>query len=195
MRLSTIVETRRVDPPGTYPSGTRRRPTKLTMQDAENYVKSGSIPAFRIKGYSANLGMPTRGIFYFVGNQGDYELPLGRCLVAYNKVHAAQMLGFSRKFILAKLNYFGDVPKAQRSKETEDRLLNPFMSGDRSFGVGYDHFDFFNAMAAVDQGYDTILIVNEPTARGRGATEIVDLRTESRAMSVAEIESSQFATD
>lgn len=79
-----------------------------------------------------------------------------------------------------------NTPKNKRSIEKENQKLEPFLTGDK-FDGAYDQFDFYITSAAKDQGYDTIILINEPTRRGKGS-ELIDLRTEVTPISIQELQ-------
>lgn len=115
-----------------------------------------------------------RGVYYWPGDENETKLPLGNCLVAYNKVHAVHLLGFSDEFILDKLNYNVDTPREERSTEGKRELINRYVSGNPRHGL-LDQFDIAMAEGARHAGYDTIILLKEPDGSARN-TEIVDIR-------------------
>lgn len=172
------TEARDILPIGTisHQEAEKKIPKKLNQDTINQYLKQGFAYVYRTEGFSMFLAPLNRGIYYFFGDENDTKLNLGNCLIANNKVHAAHLLGFNKKFILKKLNYYVDTPKNERSPEKENQLINSFLSGNKSLGF-YDQFDHYITSAAKHQGYDTIILSNEPTRRGKGS-ELIDLRSE-----------------
>jgi hypothetical protein len=102
------TETRDITPIGTISSkeAENKIPKKLNSENIDKYLSQGFINVYRTEGFSMFLNQRNRGIYYFIGDENDHKLELGKCLIAQTKVHAAHLLGFDRKFILKKLNYY-----------------------------------------------------------------------------------------
>lgn len=183
------TEARSILPLGTISSEKAKNkiPKKISQETIQQYLDQGFANVYRAEGFSMFLAPQNRGIYYFFGDENDTKIDLGKCLVANNKVHAAYLLGFDRKFILKKLNYYHDTPKNERSTEKENQKLEPFLSGNKSYGGAYDQFDLYITSAAKDQGYDTIILMNEPTRKGKGS-ELIDLRTEVTPISIQKLQ-------
>jgi len=183
------TETRDITPIGTISSkeAENKIPKKLNSENIGKYISQGFINVYRTEGFSMFLNPRNRGIYYFIGNENDHKLELGKCLTAQTKVHAAHLLGFDQKFILKKLNYYADVPKDERSSEKEDQLLQPFFSGTRKSSFS-DQFDYYITSAAKYKEYDTIIILNEPTRHFKTGTELIDLRKEVIPQSIKDLQ-------
>lgn len=183
------TEVRDIIPIGTISSkeAENKIPKKLNSENIDKYLSQGFINVYRTEGFSMFLNQRNRGIYYFIGDENDHKLELGKCLIAQTKVHAAHLLGFDRKFILKKLNYYFDIPKNERSPEKEDQLLQPFLTGNRKVSSS-DQFDYYITSAAKQQDYDTIIILNEPTRHLKTGTELIDLRKEVIPQSIQDLQ-------
>jgi hypothetical protein len=189
LKNKLYTESRETTPIGTISSkeAENKIPKKLNPENIDKYLSQGFINVYRTEDFSMFLTPRNRGIYYFIGDENDTELELGKCLIAQTKVHAAHLLGFNKKFILKKLNYYTDVPKDERSSEKEDQLLQPFLTGTRKVSSS-DQFDYYITSAAKYQEYDTIIILNEPIRNFRTGTELIDLRKEVIPQSIQDLQ-------
>ena len=183
------TETRDITPIGTISSkeAENKIPKKLNSENIDKYISQGFINVYRTEDFSMFLKPRNRGIYYFIGDENDHKLELGKSLIAQTKVHAAHLLGFNQKFILKKLNYYSDIPKNERSPEKEDQLLQPFLTGTRK-SSSFDQFDYYITSAAKQQNYDTIIILNEPIRNFKTGTELIDLRKEVIPQSIQDLQ-------
>lgn len=189
LKNKLYTESRETTPIGTISSkeAENKIPKKLNPENIDKYLSQGFINVYRTEDFSMFLTPRNRGIYYFIGDENDTKLELGKCLIAQTKVHAAHLLGFNKKFILKKLNYYADVPKDERSSEKEDQLLQPFLTGTRKVSSS-DQFDYYITSAAKYQEYDTIIILNEPIRNFRTGTELIDLRKEVIPQSIQDLQ-------
>ena len=164
------------------PFGDRR---VLSRQEAEAYVSAGSIPVTRTEGYTpvffdkdavAQQKGPWdwHGTYYFVGEDGDKGLPLGKTFIFNNKIDAMVQLGYSRKKVASRLHYYFDG--YHKRGVTIDEFLGSYVSGKTSRWYG-DWADNFIAQQAKRSGADNIILLREPNAEHgyNTGTEIVDL--------------------
>jgi hypothetical protein len=189
LKNKLYTESRETTPIGTISSkeAENKIPKKLNPENIDKYLSQGFINVYRTEDFSMFLTPRNRGIYYFIGDENDTKLELGKCLIAQTKVHAAHLLGFNKKFILKKLNYYTDTPKDERSSEKEDQLLQPFLTGTRKVSSS-DQFDYYITSAAKYQEYDTIIILNEPIRNFRTGTELIDLRKEVIPQSIQDLQ-------
>ncbi len=152
-------------------------------------LQQGYVNVWREEGTTIDFwggtSQGSRGVYYWPGDEDETRLPLGKCLVANNKVHAVHLLGFDDEFILKKLNYYSDTKKSERSQDSKRALINKYVTGNARHGI-LDVFDFPMAEAARHAGYDTIILLKEPGNRARN-TEIVDIRNV-KAKSIEDIQ-------
>ena len=154
----------------------------INLADMNHILNRGYINVWREEGtttdYWGGKSQGYRGVYYWVGDENEEKLPLGNCLVANNKVHAAIKLGFNNKFILKKVGYYNYTPKDKRNQEEEKRKLNTYIVGEDNYGIT-DQFDSLIAPLAKHNGYDTIILLKEPQSSSHyfaKKTEVIDIR-------------------
>ena len=116
----------------------------------------------------------------FIGDENDTKLDLGKCLLAWNKVHALHLLGFPNNYILFYIDPLNFLQLAA-DQNLDNRYINQVIksyfneNGPTEHFIEYDRLDFPMTSIAKSRGYDTIMLVAEDSAK---SSELIDLRTE-----------------
>jgi|LakMenE18May11ns_1017448.scaffolds.fasta_scaffold9915052_2 hypothetical protein len=153
---------------------------RINSADAKKYLDQGFVYVYRFEGFAPRLRKYSRGVWYFIGDENDTKLDLGKCLLAWNKVHALHLLGFPNNYILFYINP-ANFLRLAADQNLNNRYINQVIkshfneNGPTKDFNSYDKLDFPMTGIAKSQGYDTIMLVAEGDSK---SAELIDLRTE-----------------
>lgn len=155
--------------------------------EIDKIIQQGFVYVTRSENFSMNLGNTSfyKGTYYYLGKEGDLKLPLGKYLVAHNKVDACSKLGLDKNFILKHAYYFQDTPKSLRTQNSQELFLKKFNTGSISHGL-YDQFDSILGQLAKYFNYDVVILLKEPNGSFYG-TEVIDISSVKRGLSPKDI--------